>query len=209
MIAVESLAMPSFDLYRSQADLALRVGRMLPEGAELAAVGLPDPQVLYYLPLPVRRLDDVPALADRLEGDPSPVVYVVGPIRQLDALRGLGAVRVLDRAAEVHPRKGMADRLIAAEVRPRTRPPRRPRPPPAPLIPPLRPPPRGAPEQGVEFVDQSRRRFRSGDAMRGHFESGFLLAAPPIDGAIIDGVSRPQQGRDVASGRDSSATDDR
>ena len=118
VIVVQSLALPAFDLYRAQAEFAQRLGETLPEGAEIAVVGLPDPQVMYYLPLPLRRLDGVPELADRLEAEPSPVIYIVGPLRELGALRTLGAVRVLDRAASVHPRKGEADRLVAVMLRP-------------------------------------------------------------------------------------------
>src|SRR5690606_15598447 len=83
-----------------------------------------DPQVTYYLPIPVRRHDDCCSLALRLRDDPGAgagPVYVVGPQQILGPLSRLGEVRVLDRARSVHPRKGEPDRMIAAELLPEPR----------------------------------------------------------------------------------------
>src|SRR5690606_21919976 len=93
----------------------------LPGDADLSVVAIPDPQVTYYLPIPVRYHDPA-SLAERLssvsgsvDGDP---VYVVGPQLILEPLGCWGEVRVLDRAGAVHPRKGEQDRMIAVEIRP-------------------------------------------------------------------------------------------
>ncbi|RUL81582.1 ArnT family glycosyltransferase [Tautonia sociabilis] len=119
-VAVHSLAMPGFDDYRGQSDLARRIGGELPEGADLSVVGVPDPQVSYYLPLPVQHHPDDRSLAERLAALPpgSRPVFVVAPRKILGDLKGLGGVRVLGEAATVHPRKGEEDRMIAVELRP-------------------------------------------------------------------------------------------
>ncbi|MEW4571119.1 glycosyltransferase family 39 protein [Tautonia sp. JC769] len=120
-VLVQSLAMPEVDDYRGQSELAMRFSADLPPGADVSVVGIPDPQITYYLPIPVRRHDDVASLADRLVGDrasPDDRVYVVGPLWILDDLKRLGRVRLLDRSATVHPRKEEADRMLALELRP-------------------------------------------------------------------------------------------
>lgn len=120
-VLVQSLAMPEVDDYRGQSEMAMRFSGELPPDADLSVVGIPDPQITYYLPIPVRRHDEVASLADRLVLDPDALenrVYVVGPQWILDDLERLGRVRLLDRAATVHPRKGEADRMLALELRP-------------------------------------------------------------------------------------------
>ncbi|QDV38699.1 ArnT family glycosyltransferase [Tautonia plasticadhaerens] len=121
-VAVHSLAMPGFDDYRGQSDLALRLSASLPAGADLSVVAIPDPQVTYYLPIPVRRHDDPRSLADRLAASTGVErrgpVYVVGPRLILGPLGRMGEIRVIDQAASVHPRKGERDRMIAVELRP-------------------------------------------------------------------------------------------
>jgi hypothetical protein len=120
-VLVQSLAMPHVDDYRGQSELALRFSAGLPPDADVSVVGIPDPQITYYLPIPVRRYDDVASLADRLADEPAPHderVYVVGPLWILDDLKRLGRVRLLDRSATVHPRKAEADRMLALELRP-------------------------------------------------------------------------------------------
>ncbi|WP_169977500.1 ArnT family glycosyltransferase [Tautonia rosea] len=124
-VLVQSLAMPEVDDYRGQSELATRFSAELPPDADLSVVGIPDPQITYYLPIPVRRHDDVASFADRLviEFDSDEErVYVVGPQWILDDLEHLGRVRLLDRATSIHPRKGEPDRMLALELRPdRTR----------------------------------------------------------------------------------------
>jgi 4-amino-4-deoxy-L-arabinose transferase-like glycosyltransferase len=120
-VLVQSLAMPHVDDYRGQSELASRFSAGLPPDADVSVVGVPDPQITYYLPIPVRRHDDVASLADRLADEPAPHderVYVVGPLWILDDLKRLGRVRLLDRSATVHPRKAEADRMLALELRP-------------------------------------------------------------------------------------------
>lgn len=118
-VAVQSLAMPGFDLYRPRAELARRLARSLPEGAGLAVVGIPDPQVLYYLPLPVVRIDR-PDRADPLPALPAGPLYVVGPAGAFDLLATTPlAVRTIDRASAIHPGDDERDRLVAAVIEPR------------------------------------------------------------------------------------------
>jgi 4-amino-4-deoxy-L-arabinose transferase-like glycosyltransferase len=121
-VAVHSLAMPRFDDYRGQADLARRLSSSLPAKADLSVVAIPDPQVLYYLPIPLSRHDDPRSLAERLSAasgsGEAQRVFVVGPKSMLGSLARLGAVRVIDRAGSVHPRKREPDRMVAVELTP-------------------------------------------------------------------------------------------
>ncbi|CAN5698404.1 N/A [soil metagenome] len=116
-VLIQSLVLPSFDLYRDQSDLARRTNALLPPDAELVVVEIPDPQIIYYLRLPVRYYrdrDEFAAEAARRGG----TFHVVGPSKILPALQRLGSVRVLDRCETVHPRKQEHDRMLTIEVRP-------------------------------------------------------------------------------------------
>lgn len=123
-VLTQAMVMPRFDLYREQSELARRTSLRVPPGADLSVVEIPDPQVVYYLRLPLRRHDTWESFVDRLVDEASPDVqprYVVAPKRLEAQLSLLGQVRQLDRSADVHPRKPESERLTTFEVIPDSR----------------------------------------------------------------------------------------
>lgn len=120
-VVSQGLVMPRFDLYRAQAELARRTESSLPPGADLSVVEIPDPQITFYLPMPLKRHDRWESFASRLVDDPSAtdrVYYVLGPRSLFARLERLGRVRAIDRSSLVHPKKVEADRLTTFEVSP-------------------------------------------------------------------------------------------
>jgi len=119
-LLIRSLAMPQFDLYHGQTAMAQRVSWQLPDQAALAVVEIPDPQITYYLPLPMRRFDRWSAFEEHWQSRTKPKakqpLFVVGPRRLIPQLRSLGDVRIIDRADSIHPDKTEASRMITARL---------------------------------------------------------------------------------------------
>ncbi|MEM7811671.1 MAG: glycosyltransferase family 39 protein [Planctomycetota bacterium] len=114
--AVQTQVLPRFDSYRDQAVFAGRVGRLVPEGRAVSVVGLPESQIMCYLPVDSPRVDDPEAFrkvldeADRDDGE-APSVYSVMPRRLAEDFIADGGGRVLDRCDSVRKREAEGDRL--------------------------------------------------------------------------------------------------
>lgn len=96
-VHVQSVVLPSFDLYREQAELAQRTNARLGPSEPLLLYRVPEPQVLYYLRHPLELYKEREDLLGRLAEIRGPV-WVVVPFDAVAELRELGAVALVDQA---------------------------------------------------------------------------------------------------------------
>lgn len=113
----QSLVMPRYDLYRAPAALALRTNARFPAGTVIHQVGVPNPQVSFYLRWPMRRFDEWAdfAAATLREGRQEEVV-VVAPGSIVAELDDLGQVEVLDGANAKYDMKALVFRPDRARI---------------------------------------------------------------------------------------------
>lgn len=113
----QSLVMPRFDLYREPAALAGRTNARFPEGTVLHQVGVPNPQISFYLRWPLRRFDDWKQFARALDREGgSGEMALVAPAATVAELKGLGRVEVLDAARSKYNLKALLFRPDPARV---------------------------------------------------------------------------------------------
>jgi 4-amino-4-deoxy-L-arabinose transferase-like glycosyltransferase len=117
-LLAQGAVLSRFDLYRGQADLARRTTSSLPAGTDLSVVEIPDPQIVYYLRLPLRRHDTWASFASRVQSDPASPRYIIAPARLGPEFSRLGLVRELDRSSQLHPLKPESERLTTFELLP-------------------------------------------------------------------------------------------
>lgn len=111
---VQTRTLPRFDSYRDQAEFARRVDRLVPDDASIAVVGLPESQVMLYLPVDSPRVDDPEAFRAMLSGLPEGdggEAFSVMPRRLAERFVIEAGGRVLDRCDSVRRQEHEADRL--------------------------------------------------------------------------------------------------
>ncbi len=117
-VIIQSIAMPAFDIYRPQSELAERVSQEIPAEMKLRTLSIPDPQITYYFRLPAE-LIDWPKLAELInDPDQTMPLVIICPQFVAERLKMIGTVQIIDRATAHHPRKTEADRVVAAEFYP-------------------------------------------------------------------------------------------
>lgn len=123
VVGVQTFVMPSHDSFRPLAELGRRAAGIVPEGATVHLVSLPEVQIPYYIDRPQRRwdllqeFDPHAAAAASSSVAPANEVFVVTSRDFLDVFRAkVGRVEVLDSATRTAHHTFDRDRLVLLRV---------------------------------------------------------------------------------------------
>lgn len=95
----QSFVMPHFDLYRKSSVLARNTNARVSPETVIYQVGVPNPQISFYLRWPMRRFDETPAFYDEAQkGRLNGSFTVVGPQRIVQDLSEAGNVEIFETA---------------------------------------------------------------------------------------------------------------
>ncbi len=115
----EALVMPAYDLYQPRVELAQRANAIIPKGAPVYLMELPDGQITYYVRLPIRCVEWHELAGDVAENPrPGESIYVVGPRKLLPHLARLGEAKIIDECSSRHRTPRPEDRLSLIEITP-------------------------------------------------------------------------------------------